>query len=92
MTHPAPPGPAPVSERLSDLLRQCDWPETGIFQFVDEPGEHEPCYVVMPGGSMLALNHHDGPGVDIARAKFIVEACNAALREALLAAEERDHA
>lgn len=56
----------------------CDWPDD-IFRFVDESGEHDPCYVVMPGGAMLPLNHHAGEGVDIARAKFIVAACNAAL-------------
>ena len=43
---------------------------------VDEPGEHDPCYVVMPGGSMISLNHHATEGVDIARAKFIIDACN----------------
>lgn len=56
-----------------------DWPEGGQFRFVDEPGEHEPCYVVMPDGAMLPLNHHAGLGVDIARARFIINACNAAL-------------
>lgn len=56
----------------------CDWPDAP-FTFLDEPGEHDPCYVVMPGGAMLSLNHHATPGVDIARAKFIVDACNAAL-------------
>ncbi len=56
-----------------------DWPADGRFSFRDEPGEHDPCYVVMPCGAMLAVNHHATPGVDIARAKFIVAACNAAL-------------
>lgn len=55
----------------------CYWPNEE-FGFYDNPGEHDPCYVVMPGGAMLALNHHAGEGVDIARAKFIVAACNAA--------------
>jgi hypothetical protein len=57
---------------------RCDWPAEP-FTFHDEPGEHDPCYVVMPGGAMLPINHHAGKGVDIARAKFIVAACNAAL-------------
>lgn len=53
----------------------CDWP-IGEFTFLDEPGEHDPCYVIMPGGAMLPVNHHAGEGVDIARAKFIIAACN----------------
>lgn len=60
-------------------LKECDWPETRPFSFFEEPGEHEPCYVVMPCGGCLQLNHHAGEGVDIARAKFIIAACNAAL-------------
>ena len=56
----------------------CDWPNEP-FKFLDDPGEHDPCYVVMPGGAMLSLNHHAAPGVDIARAKFIVDACNMVL-------------
>lgn len=57
---------------------ECLWP-TGSFGFHDEPGEHDPCYVVFPDGAMVAVNHHARTGVDIARAKFIVAACNAAL-------------
>ena len=64
---------------LADALRECDWPSEHIFTFYDEPGEHDPCYVVMPDGASLPLNHHAGEGVDIARAKFIISACNAAL-------------
>lgn len=59
-----------------------DWPADGRFTFADDPGEHDPCYVVMPGGAMLPVNHHAGEGVDIARARFIVDACNAALDRA----------
>jgi len=59
----------------------------GPVHFKDEPGAHDPCYVVMPGGAMLELNHHAGEGVDIARAKFIVAACNAALHTPLSAQE-----
>jgi hypothetical protein len=69
------------SEGEAMLRQTCDWP-VGEFAFHDEPGAHDPCYVVMPGGAMLPLNHHAGEGVDIARAKFIVDACNAALRAA----------
>jgi hypothetical protein len=61
------------------LLQKCDFPEKGIFSFVDSPGEHNPCYVVMPGGAMLEFNHHAGDGVDVARARFIVGACNVRL-------------
>jgi hypothetical protein len=56
-----------------------------LFSFLDEPGEHDPCYIVMPGGSCLPVNHHATPGVDIARAKFIIAACNAALTSSLAA-------
>lgn len=64
-----------------NVRKQCDWPPEGGFWFYDSPGEHDPCYVVMPGGAMIALNHHAGEGVDIARAKFIIDACNEALKE-----------
>jgi hypothetical protein len=66
---------------MSDIRKQCDWPQ-GEFFFVNDPGEHDPCYVVMPCRTMLALNSHNTPGVDIARAKFIIDACNAALKAA----------
>src|ERR1035437_5227826 len=49
------------------------------FVFEDSPGEHDPCFVICPGGKVLEFNDHAGEGVDIARAKFIVDACNAAL-------------
>lgn len=62
----------------ASVRKACDWPDAP-FTFYDEPGEHDPCYVVMPGGAMLSLNHHAGIGVDIARAKFIIAACNSAL-------------
>lgn len=62
-----------------ETIERCDWP-AAPFTFHNEPGEHDPCYVVVPGGAMLSLNHHAGEGVDIARAKFIVAACNAALQ------------
>lgn len=85
-----------LSERAANLARPrqpaelvaCDWPADGRFTFHDEPGAHDPCYVVMPGGSALPLNHNDGEGVDVARAKFIVAACNAAI--ASLTADKPD--
>lgn len=64
--------------RYPDLRQRCAWPE-GEFSFHDEPGEHDPCYVVMPDGAMLTVNHRADEGVDVARAKFIVGACNEAL-------------
>ncbi len=63
-------------------LAALDWPEGARFAFSDELGEHDPCYVVMPGGASLPVNHHDRQGVDIARARFIVDAGNAALDQA----------
>lgn len=71
------------------LVEQCDWPEGGRFTFHDEPGEHDPCYVVMPDGAALPLNHHAGEGVDIARAQFIIAACNAAQHGGLVDARWR---
>lgn len=50
-----------------------------LFTIHDEPGEHDPCYVVCPDGSMLELKHHATNGVDQARAQWIADACNAAL-------------
>jgi hypothetical protein len=66
---------------MAGIHQICDWPK-GEFTFRDEPGEHDPCYIVMPGGAMLVVNHHAAEGVDIARAKFIIDACNAALQAA----------
>jgi hypothetical protein len=66
-----------------------DWPVGKQFRFFDEPGEHDPCYVVMPDGAMLPVNHHAATGVDIARAKWIVAACNAALTPDSLAEAAR---
>jgi hypothetical protein len=60
---------------LQDVLKRCDWP-VSPFQFKDEPGEHDPCYIIMPGGAVIPLAHHALNGVDQARAQFIVEACN----------------
>ncbi len=74
--------PAPESERET-IERECDWPSGQEFGFHNKPGAHDPCYVVMPGGAMLELNHHATEGVDINRAKFIMAACNAALARGL---------
>lgn len=62
-----------------DLLTRCNWPSGALFTFHDLPGAHDPCYVVMPGGAALEFNHDGGEGVDIARAKFVIAACNRAL-------------
>ena len=71
------------------LLRRAalDWPNRP-FSFYDDPGEYDPCYVVTPSGEMLPLNQHATPGVDVARARWIIDACNDALRRAL--AEPRE--
>jgi hypothetical protein len=63
-----------------DVREKCDWP-TGDFTYFDPTPDdfHTPCYVVMPGGASLSLAHHCGAGVDEARARFIIAACNAAL-------------
>lgn len=63
-------------KRTAEVLLLCDWPSDVPFEFKDEPGEHDPCYVVLPGGAMLSLVHHGQNGVDQARAQFIVDACN----------------
>lgn len=69
----------PSADVVERDLSEMDWPDGGRFTFHDDPGEHDPCYVVMPGGASVPLCHHARNGVDQARAKFIVEACNAAL-------------
>lgn len=72
---PASPPPAAV-EREAEWPRECDWPAQP-FTVRDEPDEHAPCWLIMPGGGMLAFNFHAKNGVDQARAKFIADACNA---------------
>jgi hypothetical protein len=62
-----------------EILEICGWPDIP-FSFYDEPGEHDPCYVVMPGGCTLALNHCAPGMMDITRAKFIIDACNEKLK------------
>lgn len=73
--------PAPV-EAVAAVPAGCDWPAGRPFSFYDDPGAHDPCYVVMPDGAMMALNHHARPGVDVTRAEWIVAACNARLAAA----------
>jgi len=65
-------------ERISDLPPGDDlnWPEGNQFTFLDAGG-HNPCYVVMPDGAAIPLNHWNNQGTDIARAKWIIDACNA---------------
>lgn len=67
-----------LREALKPYAPELDWREAR-FTFYDSPGEHDPCFIVMPGGNTLPLNHHATPGVDIARAKWIIDACNARL-------------
>jgi hypothetical protein len=69
----------PINLELDSALFCCDWPDED-FKFLDEPGEHDPCYVVMPGGSCLSLNHHAVNGTDQCRARFIIDACNEKLK------------
>lgn len=71
--------PSTLALQSGEVREACNFPPGERFSFHDEPGEHDPCYVVMPGGASLELNHDAGEGVDIARAKFIIAACNAAL-------------
>jgi hypothetical protein len=68
-----------VSGGREDDLASLDWPIGKLFTVVDEPGEHDPCWLVMPDGVMLNFSHHAINGVDQARAKFIRDACNVAL-------------
>jgi hypothetical protein len=68
----------------AELLEQCNFggglPDT--FKVVDAAGEHDPCFLVIPGGSMLPLNHFANELTDVCRTIFIAEACNAALAAA----------
>lgn len=64
---------------MATLSRIADWPIGGSFTYLDEPGDHDPCYVIMPGGSMLPFAHHASELADCARALFVMRACNAAL-------------
>lgn len=63
-------------EKLCEQFADLDWPGDADFYVHDDPDAHAPCYVVMPGGAMIALNHHAGEGVDLARANWIAKACN----------------
>lgn len=66
---------------LSGGLGALGWPVGVPFTFYDSPGEHDPCFVVMPGGCSLPLNHCATAEMDIERAMFIIDACNAALEK-----------
>lgn len=63
------------------LLEQCQFGlgQPSGFNVVDSAGDHDPCYLVLPGGSMLPLNHFVDELTDVCRAIFIAEACNARL-------------
>jgi len=68
------PSEKPVADDLppgDDL----NWPEGKPFTFHDDGG-HNPCYVVMPDGAAIPLNHWNNQDTDIARAKWIIDACN----------------
>lgn len=69
---------ADYSHVAADLLA-CDWQEGDLFYVNDDPDEHKPCYLVMPDGACLVLNHHATNGVDQARAQFIADCCNQVL-------------
>lgn len=74
---------APAQNTQGEAVKKwptaCDWPDEP-FTVKDEPGEHDPCWLVMPGNSgMLAFVHHAINGVDQARAQFVADACNAYL-------------
>jgi len=66
------------------LIEACKYPMGGRFLYHDEEGEHDPAYVVIPGGEMVPINGYDDGDApiptDVARAAFIVTACNAALQ------------
>jgi hypothetical protein len=68
-------------EKVIDQFTDCDWPADVEFTLMDSEGAHDPCYVVMPGGALLALTHHNGDCVDLARARWIIDACNKKLSE-----------
>ena len=68
-------------------LKSLDFKPGDRFGFRDDLGEHDPCYVVMPGGASIPLNHHAGPSIDVNRAKWIIETLNKELER--IEAEEK---
>lgn len=68
---------------------ELDWP-TGEFRVQDEPGEHDPCYLVCPDGLMLAFNAHAINGTDQRRAQWIAETLNARLKPEAVAARRQE--
>ena len=64
------------------LLAACQFPVGAVAAYHDEQGEHDPCYVVLPGGLMMPMNFNCDPLTDVARAVFIVRAINATLQPA----------
>lgn len=64
---------------MEALAKVANFPIGASFAFSDEPGEHDPCHVVLPGGAMVAFAHCAEPDMDVARALFVARACNAAL-------------
>jgi len=82
-THP-PAQPVQENERTvldevkADLMA-CDWQEGALFGVRDEPGEHDPCYLILPSNELIPFVHHAINGVDQARARFIADCCNQVL-------------
>jgi len=70
---------AQVSDEVKVDLIACDWQEGALFGVHDEPGEHDPCYLVLPSNEMIPFVHHAVNGVDQARAQFIADCCNQVL-------------
>jgi hypothetical protein len=64
------------SERIAEEFNACDWPGDGAFTMTDDPDPHKPCTLWMPDGAGLEFCHHDTNGVDQARCKWIMDACN----------------
>ena len=63
------------------LRQQLAWP-AGVFRVQDEPGEHDPCYLICPDGLMIEFNAHAINGTDQRRAQWIADTLNARLNNA----------
>ena len=63
------------------LLAACQFPVGAVAAYHDEQGEHDPSYVVLPGGPMMPMNFCADELTDVARAVLIVRAINAALAQ-----------
>lgn len=74
-----------MTSETRDELIACDWPLNEVFRFYDPDTSdiHGPVFLIMPGGAMVKFHHHGSETVDIARAKWIMDACNARIADAL---------